>query len=489
MESSLRKPDFRQYGLLLLFLFLSVFFGGVAALYGGVAALLLFLPVLPVILTIRDYRIGLFILIALAPFEHTKLLPSLPGFNVINYLTLFIVISFVLHHGFKKEEMIKIPRYVWLLFILPIILAGVHGLLRLKEIPVSFIMDVNAVNYLEPRKYIQEVVIKPLLYIVFGWMLGNALLTSKRPERYLAIFVLGPLLPAAMVIIYLALGGFSLQYLASPAARYQLSNIGLHPTQYGLMFASVIAMQLFMIPWLEGWKRVVVILSVVFISVACLLTFSRIAYFSVFMTFIYFLYKERKGSYFVVMGVIAFFILLFFGEHIYDRLMTGISTHQDTASWAGKTAATGDLVTAGRVYLWGQLLPEVVHNPILGSGVGSVLWSETVRRGILPATHAHNIYLNALLDMGAMGLVLLLIFYQKVFMHFKRLANLPGLPSVYRGVFLGGAVAFSMFLITGFFDNRYIPSQEQLYFWLLYGAGLGVFARFSHGGSGRNAGR
>lgn len=489
MESSIRRPETKHYGVVILFLLLSVFFGGVSAAFGGLAALLLFLPIAPVLLTLHDYRIGLVVLIVLAPFEHTKLLPSFPGFNIINYLTLFVMLSFFVQQAFKKEKITKIPGYVWLLYLLPILLAGAHGVLRLKEIPESFILDINAVNYLEPRKYLQEVIVKPLFYIAFGWMLGNAILTSKKPERYLALFVLGPMLPAAMVIVYLVAGGFSLQYLASPAARYQLSSIGLHPTQYGLMFSSVLAMQFFMLPWLTGWRRLGVICCLVFISIACLLTFSRLAYWSVLLTLLYFLYREKNPLYYLVTGAIAGVVLVFFGEPMYDRIMTGITTHQDTASWAGQGTTIGDRVTAGRVYIWRQLLPEVMHNPVLGSGVGSVLWSDTVKRGILPLSHAHNIYLNALLDMGAVGLVLLLAFYRKVFIHFKRLASLSSLPGVYRGAFLGGSVAFATFLVTGFADNRYIPSQEQLYLWLLYGAGLGVAARFKSGIGGSDATR
>ena len=134
---------------------------------------------------------------------------------------------------------------------------------------------------------------------------------------------------------------------------------------------------------------------------------------------------------------------------------------------------SGQELTAGRLYIWSNLLPEVLRSPIVGSGLGSTMWSEALKKGVIPASHPHNIYLGALLDMGVVGFGLLLLFYAKVLAHFRRLANCAEIPPVFRAAFKGGLVAFVGFIVTSFGDNRYYPVREQTYLWLMFGLGLG----------------
>ena len=56
--------------------------------------------------------------------------------------------------------------------------------------------------------------------------------------------------------------------------------------------------------------------------------------------------------------------------------------------------------------------PRSLASPIWGQGLGSIMWSEAMKSGtILEVSHPHNAYLQALLDMGVLGLVLVCAFF------------------------------------------------------------------------------
>lgn len=457
--------------LFMAFMLLSVFFGAVAGIFGGLTALLIFLPVLPLIFTLRDYRVGLVVLVLITTFQNTIFLPSFTGFNIVSYLTVATLASLVFAHSFGRILLAPFPRYIWLLFLLPIGLAAVNGLFHLNEIPISFTHSIRGEIFATPKKYLADVIIKPLLLILVSWMLGTAVLNSKKPERFFWLLVVAPVLPALVVLIYLPLKGYDLHFLASPEARYVLSQVGLHTTQYGLLFASALSIQLFLVSETKGLARLGLLVCMSIVSLALILTFSRLGYFAAFISLMYFLVTQRKASNYLIVAVALLVFSVVFGEAIMQRVSTGLANALQPG-FAATQGMSGEELTAGRIFVWSHLLPEVWRSPIWGTGVNSTVWSDTVRSGLAPVSHSHNIYLGALLDMGVAGLICLLAFYGMVFLQFKSLAGNANLSPVVRAAFKGGIVAFVGFLITSFADNRYITVPEQTYIWLLYGCSL-----------------
>lgn len=63
-----------------------------------------------------------------------------------------------------------------------------------------------------------------------------------------------------------------------------------------------------------------------------------------------------------------------------------------------------DATLTGRTETWAQLVPVVMHRPLLGFGFGS-FWT-TERREFYHMSHGHNGYLDTLLELGAVGLAL-----------------------------------------------------------------------------------
>jgi len=463
--------------LVLLFLFLAVFYGAIAALFGGVAALILFAPVLPVLFTLKDFRVGLIALMLITPFQNTPFLPSFTGFNIVNYLTAATLGSLLLAHMMGRVKLAPFPRYVWWLYAIPVFLAGINGLSHLKE--VAFIFDpITVAVYATPKKYLAEMVIKPSLLLLVAWMLGTAILNAKRPRLLLVPIVLGPVFPALTVLVYLPLMGYDLQFLASasPHARTVLDRIGLHANELGLLLALGLSIQLFMLPEVTGKARMALLACMAIVGAALVLTFSRGSYLAALVPMLFFLITLRKISFYLVIGIGLASVAMLFGDAIWARISTGWAA-APVAHFSAGGGMSGEELSAGRFWLWGKLFPDVWNSPIVGSGVGSTVWTDAAHSGMVRVGHPHNLYLRALLDMGMLGLLLLLLFYWKVFGYFRMLSKRDDIDPLFRAAFKGIMFGFVGFLAAGMVGANYVTDQPQTYLWLMFGAGMAFLTK------------
>src|SRR5262249_18831258 len=151
----------------------------------------------------------------------------------------------------------------------------------------------------------------------------------------------------------------------------------------------------------------------------------------------------------ILFGVLAACALLALPEAVYDRVSTGF----------GQDAPGGtDTLSAGRIdHIWLPLLPEIAGSPIWGHGLSSLPWSEPLPMGpgvaILAVGHPHNAYLQALLDMGVVGLVLLSAYFLHVWKRFRALGADPALQPALRGYFLGAAAGLASLLVSYMTDS------------------------------------
>jgi O-antigen ligase len=88
---------------------------------------------------------------------------------------------------------------------------------------------------------------------------------------------------------------------------------------------------------------------------------------------------------------------------------------------------------------------------------------------MLATTHPHNAYLQALLDMGIVGLVLLCAYFVHVWRGFRALSVSPDLTPTLRGFYLGAAAGLVGFLIAAVADGSLAPRPEQAFLWLAIG--------------------
>jgi O-antigen ligase len=102
-----------------------------------------------------------------------------------------------------------------------------------------------------------------------------------------------------------------------------------------------------------------------------------------------------------------------------------------------------------------------------------MLWSDAMRTGagvtILAAGHPHNAYLQALLDMGAAGLILVCAYFVHVWKGLRALSVDPDLSPTLRGFYLGAAAGLVALSISYLTDSSLLPRAEQTFLWLAIG--------------------
>ena len=471
-----------MYFVIAIFLFLAFFYGAVAGLFGGIPAMFLFFPLLPVIFTLIDFRVGVVMLILLTAFQHTVFLPSFTGFNVINYLTVTTLGSLLFARISGKITLVPFPRYVWFLYLIPIFVATAFGLTQLHRVPNWFLTmtDVYSTN----KKYIMDGAIRPLFLVLLAWMLGVAVRNSKRPERFLIPIFVVPTLAAAAIFTFILLVGVDIRFMASSSiqARSMLSNLGLHANELSLLLSTGLAIQLFAFSEVQKtYGRILLLIAMAMSGVALILTFSRGGYVLMAVVLGYYLIVRRKlkESAFLLVGMAI--LAAMFAEPLWDRLTTGLSAVGSHGYQLGEGTGYGasgpDELTASRIAIWTILWPDFLSSPILGSGRDSIGWSDAAIQGRLFVGHPHSLYLAILLDLGLVGLMLMLAFYRKLLLHFRALYSNPDLPPMLANAFQGIFAAFIGYLVAGFANDDYISSETQTFIWLMFGVGLAYLGK------------
>jgi O-antigen ligase len=448
-------------------------FWGAAVALGGANALYLCVSLIACAFILRDFRVGVALLIALTPVSTSALFPhAMLGIASLNPLNLLLAgtLAARLLQGLADGGLRRlVPRPLLWLYLAPILLGGAIGASHVGEIPPAFLLY-DMISFDDVSGYLREMVFKPLLMVVFALLVGAAVAKSARPEKFLIPALVSLWVMGAIVIVYVLHSGIALGQLASNESREFLSGLGLHANDLGRLYAMAYALLLF--TWAAARQpgmRLVLLASMALTAVALMLTFSRGAFVGFLVVNALFLLWRRNANALLLLGVLAVIAALALPGAVYDRIATG--------SGEGANA-----ISAGRIEgLWLPLLPETLSSPLYGNGIGSILWSEPMKRGpgavILPVTHPHNAYLQALLDMGVVGLVLLCAYFAHVWKGFRALSTDAALSPLLRGFYQGAAAGLLSILVSDLTDSSLVPRPEQIYLWLAIGMLYGQRAR------------
>lgn len=443
---------------------------GFALVFGELEALWVSLSVIAAIAILYDFRAGAVLLILLLPLSETTLFPhSLFGVIGLNPLNLGIAVafgSFILHGRAKKAGTV-FPRQLLWLYVVPLLLAGFHGAPHAKDV-APILYDDLAINFVDAAGYLRDVVFKPLLTVLTAVLVAAAVARSKKPERFLIAIGVSIALICLVSIGFVVKTGATLDELSSEHARTFFSSIGVHANSLGRLCAVGYAMMLF--AWAESKSapfRLACLAGMATVVVALTLTFSRGAFVGfAIVNGLFFLWRfNAKTMALVVLAGVA--LLVAAPEQVFERLSLGFQS--------------GNLneISAGRIdTIWLPILPEVWNSPLIGQGLGSTMWSEALRKGLmLDVTHPHNAYLEALLDVGVVGLAILLCYYAHVWKNLRALGSNAFLSPELRGFFQGSAAGLVAFMITNFAGSSLAPLPETAFLWVAIGVMYGQLAR------------
>ncbi|MBV8032483.1 MAG: O-antigen ligase family protein [Betaproteobacteria bacterium] len=443
---------------------------GVGLVFGELESLWVSLAIIACIAVLYDFRAGAVMAILLLPLSESSVFPhalfGITGLNPFNLLLAASLASFLLH-GRVKAAGAFVPKPLLWLYIVPLVLAGLMGSRHAEEIaPVLY--DNMAIHFLDAPGYLRDVVFKPMLTVLTALLIGAAVARSKKPERFLVAIGFSIAAICLLSIWYVVRSGMSLQELADVHSREFFAGIGMHSNSLGRLCAVGYAMLLF--GWAESRDRafrLACLAGMALVVVALTLTFSRGAFVGFFIVnALFFLWRfNAKTAALVLLAGVA--VIVAAPEQVFERISMGFET--------------GDLneISAGRIdTIWLPVLPEIWKSPLIGQGLGSTMWSDAMRHGLmLEVTHPHNAYLEALLDVGVVGLGILLAYFWHVWKQFRALGSNAFLTPEMRGFYQGSAAGLLSFLVTGFAGSSLAPLPETAFLWMAIGMMYGQLAR------------
>lgn len=449
---------------------------GVVVAVAGLNALVLCVSLIACAFVLLDFRIGVVLLILLMPVSSSAVFPhamfGVMGLNPLNLLLIGTLGSCLLRGLSDGSLRHFVPRPLLWLYVVPILAAGALGSRHVGEVAPAFLLAPALVDFQDVAGYLSAMVGKPLFMVLFALLVGAAASRSLKPERFLVPTVVSIWAIGLIIVVFVAQSGIGLSRLASSDSRAFLSPIGMHANDQGRLYTVAYALLLF--TWAESKQsalRLALLASMGLVTTALVLTFSRGAFAGFILVNVLFLLWRRNLTALVFFMLLASIALFALPTAVYERLATG--------EGEGLNA-----ISAGRLNgLWLPLLPEALRSPIYGGGIGSILWSEPMRmRGgadVILTTHPHSAYLQALLDMGTIGLILLCAYFVHVWRGFRALARDASLSAPLRGFYQGAAAGLLGMLVSSVTDGSLLPRPEQAFLWLAIGMMYGQRHRWS----------
>jgi hypothetical protein len=435
----------------------------VQALYIGVAGA-------AAVAVLLDYRIGAILLVALLPVSATSVFPrgllGVTGLNPINLLLAATLVAY-LAKGRLEHPGALIPRPLMLLYILPIIAAGALGTMHVDDIHPDF-YDQLVINYTTWSGYLRDTVVKPLLTVLTAVLVGAAVAKARKPEPFVTALAIGACLLALVMFVFIAMSGVRLGFLSSARARAFFDQIGTHANELGRTFVTSYALLLF--AWWETKHekaKIALFVALGMLSLGIVLTFSRNAFLGFFLVnglFLIWRFNAKKLGLALLGAAVAVALA---PEAVYRRLTYGFDS------------GSADAVSAGRIeHIWLPLVPDALQSPVWGQGLDSIMWSHAMTSGsMLFVGHPHNAYLQAILDMGLIGLGLIVAYYFTVWRGFRALGSNAYLSPTMRGFFQGACAALVAFAVAGMTGGSLRPQPENVPLWIAIGIMYGLLAR------------
>ena len=430
---------------------------------------LLVLAPLPFIL--RDYRVGVVLLAVVLPAM--SMLPTVRGLNPVNYLVAATWLGFLAGRwrlgpagpGVHRPAVVALPRPLWWGLVLPVTVGMVVAWPHIGEGVRNYPTLADAQRVFNPPDYLVDRFVKPLGYFLsFAFLLANAVRDSRRPEWFVAVLVLSALAPALAVFWSVAEYPGSFAELARD--RDFMAARGRHANEFGLLLALLFGPLLFVAAGAgPGRWRALSLGALALVVPALLLTFSRGGLLAALVVLGGFLWHHRRVKTLLLILALGTLMLVAAPTALKERLGTGL----DAGALAYTHSADKDTLTAGRVYGWALLVPEVAESPWIGSGLGSTQWSAAVAAGRYRANHPHNIYLEMLMDLGVLGLAAMVALHALYLRRLRRLSSSEALSPVMRSFFLGARWALWGGLAMAATTAYYMPNAAQAPWWFCLG--------------------
>ena len=194
------------------------------------------------------------------------------------------------------------------------------------------------------------------------------------------------------------------------------------------------------------------------------LLFSRTAYVCVVLTFLaYSFYRGRFDRRFVGLLLSLAIVVLILPEAVYDRFLT-----------LGRDGSAGlNELTAGRTEdiwrpLWLEWLLEPMEIKLFGKGRFSIVETFAYRNGIvLRVNHPHNMFFEAMTDIGVFGLLAYLTVYGYYVMQATVMFIDKNTDQYDRDILFGILLSIALYFLSGLSGRTMFPASTNAYSWVM----------------------
>jgi O-antigen ligase len=439
---------------------LAILLGTITAVLNSPWIFFLITPFVFVALALRDYRIAVVTLVMLITLGQSRFLPSFSGFNVFNYLILGATVGLSLKWFLEKKPVLMPPKAL-LLLVVPMTLGLINGVIHVGSLPSTTVL-IEGVPGVAPMEYAKLNYVRPMLYILLSVLIANAIRDSKNQDKWSTPIVISAISPAIGIMGIII--GFGLD-LGSLSTNWNLlGSIGLHKNSLGGALAFGLAPLLFLTNVTKSYfGKLVLLACICLLAATLLLTFSRGGVTAAIVIWILYCYYYRQWLQLTLSILIIPIGYALLPAEIVERLALGLG--EGVASFGN--AGADDALSAGRFWLWENLLPEIAKRPIFGAGLVGHMWSDLAL--ISRVSYPHNLFLSTLVDVGIPGAISVFVFYAIMIRGFYRLSKAPSISPIVRALGAAGWATMIGFLVFGLTNSDFHPGKEQTPLWVLIG--------------------
>jgi len=399
------------------------------------------------------------ILILVIPFSNTELLTmqimEIPGLKVINTLFVLTFVSFILKNVRANTTLYE---KVFIVGALSFFFIAV-----LRSMPQIPFLNIRYNENFNEIRYFQSFFLRPMIYFTPFIFISLYLSDFKKVELFLktqifsitvfSIFLLG---------IYLF---FTPDKTDFENIRTSFSSVmHLHGNNIATIFATSFPL---LISYYFIKKNVFSIFSIILAVITIGILYSRTAYLLTLLSVFIYLFISKRFKWVPIICGVLLLASIFLPSSISQRAMTGLESKDVFA------------ISAGRVEgIWFPLIEEVLRNPqqlVFGNGLKAILFMEVYKKGHIYRTgHAHNLYLNTILDMGLIGLTFYMLFFILLISKFFNAIKRNSINDNQKEILIGVIVAIISFLVSGFTGRLFYPTISNYPIWLILAIGSAI---------------
>jgi hypothetical protein len=236
-----------KWGVFAGFMLLGLAWGAFVA-FQALSAALVCLAAIVFVFTIRDFRVGVLVMIVIMPISSSYVFPramfGVTGLNPLNVLLVGTFLSYLLVAMPDRSIKRVMPWWLVAVFVIPIVLGGINGMGHVNQIPPIF-FETDQIDYNNNVGYIRDVVVKPLILVAYSLMVGAAYARAREPQKFIVPMMVSMWLMGFLVVGFFLNSSVRFGELASEYARHFLSPLGMHANDLGRLYVTAIAILLF----------------------------------------------------------------------------------------------------------------------------------------------------------------------------------------------------------------------------------------------------